>query len=255
MNTICYFISCLLILSSSNSIADNWRYGVGTELGALDISGDGGYNSQVGSIVFDASLSPSDVIDYLTSTLSIKGFASNNKYTINYRIWLLELGDTVSGAIPNNDIQVDFELTQTSKGADINVEYFFNNQSKNMWSGIVGLYHVSQEYELNISLFNQQVRYSKKSADWTDIYIGIKNQHAFSETFVWENYVRLGAGGSDGYGAFNSTLVKTWAPSWETSLGLNIASFDYQRGETNSQSFYLYDARETTLNIGITYLF
>jgi len=255
MNIIFYIIPSLLTLSSFNSIASDWKYGIGTELGALNVTGYGGYGTQAGPIKFDASLSPSEVAEYLTSAFSINGFASNNKYTVNYRVWLLELGDTVSGVLPERDTQVDFTLTQTSKGGDINFEYPFNEQSKNVWSGVVGLYHVSQEYKSSINVFNKELLSSKKSADWTDFYIGIKNQHAFSETLVWENSVRIGAGGSDGYAAFNSSLVKTWTPSWETSLVFNVASFDYQNGEPIDQSFYLYDATESTFNLGVRYLF
>lgn len=236
-------------------MAGDWKYGIGTELGALDVSGDGGFSSQLGPIKFDASLSPSEIIDYLTSTFSINGFASKNKYTINYRIWRLELGDTVSGTLPVSDLKIDFALTQTSQGADVNFEYILNTQPDSLWSCLIGLYHVSQEYKTSTNIFDKRLLSSHKGADWTDLYIGIKNQYALSETLVWENSFRIGAGGSDGYSAFNSSLVKTWSPAWETSLALNVASFDYQNGEPIEQNFYLYNATETTFNVGITYLF
>jgi hypothetical protein len=247
----------LLSLPTQQVMAEEWTFGVGTGAGILEISGEAGANSQiVGPIDADASLTPSEVMDMMKSALSVAAFASKGPYTINYAYGHLELEDSVSGEFGISPAPATIDATQKATIHELNVEYRFGEPAQSNWSAIVGVQNYEQKYELKVKDGTMTTVFSGSlSDDWTDFYAGVKHSYAFSERLVWNNMVTVGGGDSDSMYGFNSTLTKVLNASWALSAVFDYVDYDYENGSRGDTDWFKYDASETSLGLGITYLF
>ncbi len=244
-----------LLIASPLASADDWTYGIGTGIGALSISGDAGFHTQAeGPIEFDASLDPSEVFDYVSSSLSFAGFITNQVYTFNYSYMRLELEDDVGLTLPDGDAGVA-TVKQITTRFDLSGEYKFYNRGRNAFSVFGGLYNYEKEYEAKLVVSNQAVFDGSVDSDWTDFYVGLKQSYAFSKSFHWHNKFRVGAGDSDSFWGVNSTVVEMFSENWAGTFTLDYVNYDYENGNRGDEDWFFYDASEASAGIGLMYVF
>ncbi len=238
--------------------AGDWSYGFGAAAGFLDVSGDGGFNSKLGPIEFDASLEPDEVFDYLDSFLGLGGFASNGDITVTYSYGKLELEEDVSatrGVLPGVALSGVAELEFSTVGADILVNYAFAKSERAVWSVIGGVRYTDQEYDVKLTINNNQVFNGSVDDDWTDAVIGVSYTYGFSPTLSWSTQLDYGFGGSEGTTHFSTGLAKVLGKHWLAKFALAVKDIEYEEGDKGDADWYFYDATETTLGGTLLYLF
>ena len=181
------------ILASNMTHAAGWTYGIGTGPQALDVDGDGGFNTRLlGPVDFDASLKPDEFREYTESALGFGGFAQKDNLTISYSLGRLELEEDVSAVQGSNRGVID--LTFTTVAAEVLADYTFSQSGKNTWGFIGGVRYVDQEYDVVLTINNTQVFDGSVDDSWIDAVLGLSHSYAISETLFWSSQVDYSAG-------------------------------------------------------------
>lgn len=243
-----------LLSISPLAFSEGWNFGIGTGVSSLDVSGDGGFNTALlGPVDFDASLEPDEVVDYMESALGLAGFAKKGDITITYSIGRLELQEDVAasyGAV-NGEIDLTFE----SIGAEVLVDYAVI-KSGDLSVGVIGGFRYSeQEYDVKLSVAGAKVFEGSVEDDWVDAVIGASLSYAISPTLSWSAQVDAGFGDSESTSHFNTSIGKVLGTSWLLSGSIDFKAVEYEEGDRGDSEWYLYDADETTIGIGVLYLF
>jgi len=250
------FTNALLILGlciTPVASAEDWSFGIGTGISALDVDGDGGFNTRLlGPIDFDASLEPDQVRDLAESAFGLGGFARKGPWTLTYSVGRLTLEEDVSAVQGGNSGTLD--LNFETNGAEFLVHYAFTSSGKHTWSVIGGLRYTDQEYEVELVINGNEVFDGSVDDDWTDGILGLSYSYAFSNTLSWNTQVDYGFGGTDGTAHFNTGLSKV-SGNWMFIGALDFKAIDYEEGNRGDSDWYLYDADETILGISFMYLY
>jgi hypothetical protein len=240
--------------SSTVLAEESWRFGLGTGLSALDVSGDGGFNTQLlGPVDFDASLSPSDVQDYMDTAFGFAFLAKKDKLSITASFVNLELQEDVSATQGANSGELNIEF-KTQVG-ELMFDYVFSESDKHFWSARAGARYTKQEYGADLVLNNDQQFAGTIEDDWTDALVGLGYTYAISPTLSWNTKVDYGFGGSEGTTHFNTGLSKIYGQSWLVNFALDVKDIEYEEAEKGAEDWFFYDATETVASISFLYLF
>lgn len=242
------------LLSGEALSNDEWRFGVGTGIGALEVDGDAGFNTRLlGPVEFDASLEPDEVQDYLDSAFSLGLVATKGDLAFSFSLANLELADDVSAKRGANRGTADIEFK--TQVVELTGEYTFARFDKHSFGAVAGARFTKQEYGTDLFLDNAEVFSGSVDDDWTDALLGASYTYAFSPTFFWSNQLMYGFGGSEGTSQFNTGLSKIFGTSWLFRLALDYKDIEYEEGDRGDSDWFYYDATETTLGLSVLYLF
>lgn len=253
MKNLKIMIAGMGLLAASMTQAEGWVFGIGTGIQALDVDGDGGFNTPLGPVDFDASLKPGDFREYTESAFGFGGFAKKGDITIKYSIWRLELEEDVSAIQGANSGVID--LTFTTAGAEVLVDYKFSKSGKNAWGVIGGIRHTDQEYEAVLTINGTKQFSGSVDDNWTDLVVGLSHSYAISPTLSWNTQVDYSAGGSEGVTHFNTGISKIYNGKWMVTGAIDFKDIEFEEGDRGDSDWYLYDAKETTMGVSVLYLF
>jgi len=238
-----------LIAAPALSFAEDWKFGIGTGLYALNIDGDTGFDTNLlGTVDFDASMDADELREVMDSAFGFGGFAKQGDWTILFSAAQMELEDNVSGNVGATDIDVDVKFTGGK--AELAAVYDFAKSGDHTFGVLLGLNHTWQEYDVDISggaSFKGSVDDS-----WTDVIVGVTHTYPISPTMIWSSRADVGSEGR----AFIDTGI-TWvlSKSWTTRLYASATQYDYESGSRGSSDWYKYDATESGVGLSAAYMF
>jgi len=230
---------------------DEWHYGIGTGVFALNLEGDAGVGTLLGPAMVDLSLDTSEITDLLESAIGIGGYAAKGKWVLLYSYQQMELEAGVQRATqagtPGSAL-VNF----TGSGAELAATYRFAVKGKNAWSALFGARYIKHEllFDLDIgaNAFTREI-----DQDWTDALVGFTHAHPFSKKWTWTNRLDFGFGGSEGTVSFNSGFQ--WQPARHFAMVIFAkgTAVDFENGNPSDADWYLYDIDE--FGIGLNFLY
>ena len=242
------------VLACSMANAEGWSFGIGTGISVLDVSGDGGFNTQLlGPVEFDLSLNPSEVNDYMESAFGLGGFAKNGDLTIKYSVGKLELEGDASTVDNGNTNVVD--LNFTTVGVEVLVDYVFSQSGNNTWGAIGGLRYIDQEYDAQLTVNGTEVFDGSVDDSWVDLVVGVRYSYAFSPTLSWSSQLDYSVGGSEGGAHVSTSLNKVLGSGWLVSGFVDFKTVEFEEGNRGDDDWYYYEADETKAGVSLLYLF
>jgi hypothetical protein len=221
--------------------ADEWRFGIGTGLGLLDLDGDVGFATEGGGFVGDLDLDNGDTGDMVESAFGFASFANKGRWTINLSYKTLTLEDDDSG--------VDAEWDRVE--ANLNVEYAFAQTGNHTWGVFAGARYFDHEWDFDLDTGES----ADAEDDWTDAVVGLTHRVPFAEKWAWSNEVDYMFGDSEG--GYTAQTGINWQPwtNWVFNLSLRYQSLEYgDEDDIDDDDFYYYDVDEITTGLGFMYV-
>ena len=233
--------ACLITITffaASSSFSDEWNFGVGTGLFALNVEGDLGFGTNLppGFSVTELDWDFDDINNVLDGASGIGGFAQNGDWKINYALGQLTLAGETSQR----------ELSFTTTGVDINIERSLAAKGLSVYGGVR-----HTEHKLD---FKGPIIQRKITEDWLDAYVGVAYVMDLGGDMSWNTRFDVGAGGSDGSATLYTGLNFMLAPNWAASFYGKYYTVDYETGNKGDVNWYNYDNDEFGLGLGISYL-
>ena len=256
---------CLLAMPTVNAQegGKKWYVGIGTGFTFMNTEGDMGLNvGSFGPVLAAVDLDPSDFNDLMETGFGLGGYATDGTWMIQYAFGKLKLGGEPSGSLPAGvgggtyTTDLFFEIT----GAQATVGYvaFRSKDMKFSLTPYTGFRYLKHELGADLSITQGATTTSISRGidnNWTDVLIGGSMSYVLSPKWTWNINADAGFGGTEGTYSFASSL------SWKALKHLSISpNFKYSaiealNGEVGDSDWYLYDANEFGMGIGILYHF
>lgn len=243
---------CVLIAGAATA-EEGWQHAIGTGFYALNVDGDLGLHTALGSVKADASMDFDEVKELLESAFGFGGYSAKGKWSIQYQYAKLELEDGISGTLPNGTA-ASVSLTFTSSGGDVAAIYNFANSGNHHWGVLGGVRYTEHEFEGRVTVGATTVT-RNLTEDWTDALVGLTHHYKISNETSWNSRFDVGFGDSEGTYHVNSGIAWKFADSWSANFYGNYIKHDYENGTRGDAGWYLYDAAEYGVGIGILYHF
>lgn len=244
----------LVDLSVQPSVAqDDWKFGIGTGVFALNMSGDIGFDTAAGPVIVEADLDTSDIADLMESAIGIGGFAAKGKWQFSFSFATMELEDGLAGMGPMAtpaSVIATFEAT----AAELAASYRFAVTGKHAWSVLFGGRFINHDYNLSLTVGMTSLTRTLDE-DYTDAIVGITHAYPISEKVAWTNRIDAGFGDSESQFLVNSGIAWQVAKPVLLNFYAQVQSLDLQTGTVGSSDFYLYDADEFGAGVGIIFTF
>jgi hypothetical protein len=252
----CLIVSLICILGFATAAHAEWEFGIGTGLAAMKTDGDMGFNvdlAGIGPVTVDASLSPSDIMDYMDTALGLGVFATDGKWMIQGAFGKLKLADEPKTTVGANTIAADFSFDVTT--GELTVGYPFYSGDGIILRGYTGFRYIRHELD-NKVVVNSVTRIDRNiDNNWTDGLIGLSADLPFAENWSWNTKFDAGFGGSEGSYYVNSGIAWKFSTHWSTTLFAQYYAIEYENGNKGDADWYLYDVDESTLGLKIAYVF
>lgn len=248
-----FLVGLCFALTTSTVLAEHWKFGIGTGLYGLAITGDGGFNTALGPVEFDADLDSGDVRDVLESAVGFGGYAKKDAFTITYSLGTLELENDVSamrGDLSGN-LKVNYEATK----AEVAVDYAFIKEGRNSFGILVGLRYTKKKFNTDLIIDGVPSFSSSVDEHWTDLLLGITHSYPMSQTRVWTTRADVGFGGSEGSLFFDTGMTWAFSKSFAARFYGSIISHDFEEGDKGDPDWFFYDVNEYGLGISLIYNF
>ena len=229
-----------------------WVVGVGTGIFGLNIEGDTGYGTIAGPAVIELDVDFQDILDVKDTAAGIALFATKGKWTYDFSFGVMKLSGENEGLTADGTafaIENSFDATAGNLG----VSYAWIQDGTNTLQISGGLRYSKQKIGVEL-LFGPASAARNISENWTDGYVGLAYTRQLAPGWSWNSKVNIGAGGSDLSTLFNTGIAWHFSPHWVTSLYGNYYSVDYETGDENDLDYFLYDADEFGIGLGIAYL-
>ena len=254
MNIFCrLLISISVVFVASAAYSQDWIYGIGTGLAAMDVDGDGGFGTALGPIDFDASMSSSEINRVTKSAIGFGGFAKKDDLRISYSIAQSELEDDLSGT--EGGITGVLDLTFKVRTAEVLLEHTLYRSGKSSWGLIDGLRYLHQKYESRLTINGTQIFDDTVDDYWLDAILGVTHAYSISPRLTWSTQLDYGFGGSDRTTHFKTGFSKVIGSRWILGGGLDFKNIKYEEGDRDDLDWFLYDAKETSIVVSFQYLF
>ena len=254
MNIFCrLLISISVVFVASTAYSQDWIYGIGTGLAALDVDGDGGFGTALGPIDFDASMSSSEIRRVTKSAIGFGGFAKKDDLRISYSIAQSELEDDLSGT--EGGITGVLDLTFKVRTAEVLLEHTLLRSAKSSWGLIDGLRYTHQEYKSGLVINGTRIFEGSVNDYWLDAILGVSHAYSISPTLTWSTQLDYGFGGSERTTHFNTGFSKVLGSRWILGGGLDFKNIKYEDGDRDDLDWFLYDVEETSVTVNFIYLF
>jgi len=240
--------------SLASAAEDEWHFGIGTGLSALDIKGDLGFTSLIaGPVTVSLDLTPNDVSNYMKTAFGFGGFAAKDEWKITYALKYLELQDDGNGTTPGG-VSVAASTNFKAHGADVAGIYQFAKTGQAVWGALGGLRYTKHKLTNTLTV-GATTGENSFSHSWTDVLIGLTNSYYFSKEWSWNSRLDAGFGGSDGTYHGNTGVSWRFAESWVGSATVDYVANDFSTGTPGDSDWYLYKGREASGGISVLYLF
>lgn len=77
-------IGLTFMLAPAALAEDDWKFGIGTGIFALNLDGDTGFDTVLGPVDLETDLDTSEIQDLLDSAVGLGGFASKGKWLLRF---------------------------------------------------------------------------------------------------------------------------------------------------------------------------
>ncbi len=242
----------LAVQDSRAAAADEWHFGIGTGLFAMNIDGDVGFHTASGPVTVSGELDNSEISDLMESAFGLGGFASKGKWKILYSAANLVLEGSGEGETPGGT-PVAATLALDVTAAEASGIYNFAKTGKHHWGAQFGVRYLKHEYDFDLAIgstpFSRDL-----DQDWTDAIVGIAHVYPFADKFAWSNLLNAGFGESEGTVFFRTSIEWHFAKSWNLSLYAQNTAQDFENEDPGHPDWYLYDVDEFGPGLGIAYL-
>lgn len=231
-----------------------WNFGIGTGPQMLDVNGDMGMDTALGAVEIDVDLNPGDMSDRTKSAFGFGGYATDDKWMVQYKLGKLELEEDVAkGSRTGGTLSADIEFDITE--AELTVGYPIFGNSSYMIRGYGGLRYLKHEFDFFIigTGFLGANRNISIDESWTDVLIGIAADIPFAEKWNWNIKADAGFGGSEGTYLASTGVTWRFYGNWSSTLFGSYKAVDYENDSKGDADWYLWDVDETTLGLTILY--
>lgn len=242
------------VAASGAHAADEWRFGIGTGFFGLNVDGDVGFDTALGTVVLDASVDNGQIRDLTESAFGVAGFAATGKWQILYSVGHLGLEDSSSGQTGIGAIPTSAEIKFDVLFAEVAGVYGFAKTDRNAWGFLFGGRHISHDYDFELAIGAQALDRSLDQS-WTDAIVGVTHAFQFTPKVAWATRLDVGAGGSDG------TVNLQTGINWQVAKALALSFYgkgtanDFENEDPGDPDYYLYDVDEFGLGIGFLVTF
>ena len=242
-------------LISSECFADAWEFSVGTGITALNMEGDLGIGNSNGSAKSEFDLDFDDILDLNETSGGLALGARKDKWSFKLSGSYMELegdegddNDVFDSGL--GEVLTQYDINFTKSFANFNVGYTFFNNQKHQWRAIASIRYYKHEWELKAPIDDVITRVDTEN-DWTDGYIGAGYTYRINDQLVWDTSVDAGAGDSDLSYSANTSLLWSFAEHWVVSVYAQGLTIDYEENSEGDNDWYLYDADEFGVGVGI----
>lgn len=252
-------IGLAFMLTPAALAEDDWKFGIGTGMFALNIDGDTGFDTVLGPVDLETDLDTSEIQDLLDSAVGLGGFASKGKWLLRFSASQMKLEGSVSGMGPMTS-PATATASFTAQGAEFAAHYRFALTGKHAWSVIGGVRYTSHEYDFLLSIDDMPpaaptMLTRNIDQDWTDVVIGIAHATKLGEKWSWSTRLDVGFGGSEGSSVFNTGFGWQVGKSWLLNFYAQNNMVDFENDNRGDPDWYLYDANEFGVGVGVNYIF
>jgi hypothetical protein len=230
-----------------------WRYGLGTGLFGLNMTGQYGFFTQFGSPVFDGTLKSSQIRDYADSAYGFTAFASKDKWSVLWRYSHLKLENSLSGVVRTGaTLTANFGFK--ADVGELDGVYQLGGFDQHQFGGLLGVRYTHQEFDVNV-VGPMRENSRGVSTFWYTGIIGLTHQVPASPTVTWHNRIDVGAGGNNW--AYHANTGFRWAfyKNWAADFYGDFLKTDYQKSSKGVPGFYLYRVKEFGVGAAISYTF
>lgn len=245
---------CLFSANAAFSAEDDWHFGLGTGMLALNLDGTTGFTTALGSAKTKIDLNADEVNDLLESAIGIGGFAAHGKFKILFSYSAIELAGGVSGSLqgdpPLGGTPISAKLNLEVTRADIAVSYLMAQSGKHAWSALFGLRYMEHDYDIGFALGGMATQL-KINEDWTDIVVGVTHAYPISDKFAWTTRVDYGLGESEGTFFANTGIKWRINHRFTTSLYAQITAVEFENKRAPHPKWYLYDVDEFGIGLNV----
>ena len=241
------------LFASTATAEEDWRHAIGTGFFALNLDGDLGLHTALGSVKADVDMDFDEIRELLESAFGFAGYSTNDQWTIKYQYAQLELEDSTSGALPSG-IPASATLTFKASSGNLAAIYNISNMDGHRWGILGGVRYVDHEFDGRVTVGGTTVT-RNLTEDWTDAVVGLTHSYKISNETAWNTQLDAGFGGSDGTYHVNTGIAWKFADSWSTNFYGDYIQHDYENGARGDADWYLYDLAEFGVGIGISYHF
>jgi hypothetical protein len=229
-----------------------WRYGLGTGLFGLNMTGQFGFATQFGSPEFDGTLKASQIRDYATSAYGFTAFATKDKWSVLWRYAHLKLEDTLSGRLLTREGLAGHLAFKADVG-ELDGVYQLATFDQHQFGGLVGLRYTHQELDASVSGSRENSR--DVSSQWFSGLVGLTHQVPVSPTVTWHNRFDLGGGSNNWAYHGNTGLRLAFARNWVADFYGDFLKTDYEKNNRGEPGWYLYRVKEFGVGAAINYIF
>ncbi len=255
------FTACLLGVSSAS--AKDWHFGIGTGFTFMNAKGDQGLHTVAfGPILAEVDLDPSDFQDLMETGFGFGGYATDGTWMIQYSFGKIKLGGEPTGSLPagvgGGTYAADwfFELT----GAEFTLGYtaYRSTDMKFSFTPYIGARYLKHDLGADLSITQGAATTDVSRGvdyNWTDGLVGISLGYVISPKVSWSFAADAGFGGTEGTYSFKTAL--SWKALKHLSLAPNFrwSAIEALNGEKGDSDWYLYDANEFGVGLGIMFHF
>jgi hypothetical protein len=230
----------------------DWQHGIGTGIYLLNIEGDTGADTALGSVLVKTDLDNEEVSDLIESAIGLGGFSTNGTWTILYNAGQLEMAGSGSGSdLLGTPASGSGSLTATS--AELAAVYNFAVTGGHYWGALLGVRYTEHEYEVDLTIGASPTTLGLTES-WTDAIVGLTHTYPISEKWTWNNTANIGFGsGTDGTYYIKTGLTRQFAENWSSTFYGQLLHYDYENGTRGDADWYLYDTDEYGLGVTILY--
>lgn len=233
-------ITALAAATLLTSVANaDWKYGVGTGLGATSYDGDATFDGAKLDVDFDTS--------DLESAFGGSAFATNGTWVFNISGSTAEYEskDTIKNSgLPRT------KNTFEQSGGELTAGYVIYREDAISITPFAGIRYTKQEWTIKGGGFKDD-----DDADWTDAVFGVKIDYKFNDEWTWNNSASFTTGDSEGCSAFQTGVSWQFADNWVTGAFIKFANDEFEESNAgDSKVKYEYDADVTTFGLSIAYV-
>ncbi|PCJ39225.1 MAG: hypothetical protein COA99_10560 [Moraxellaceae bacterium] len=247
-------IIALLLASAAVTAApqDEWKFGVATGLFGLNIEADAGFNAAGVPVETEVDLDFKDILDFKETAGGLSGFAAKGPWRFSLAASVLELTGDVDGVVGPSNLPATFDLTFKSTGANMAASYRFAVKGKNVWSVYGGARYTKHEVDFELEVGPSSAG-KEIEESWTDIYVGLSHAYIVNSAVIVASKADVGGGGSDLSWTVNSAIAWKFHKNWTTAFYGQYYSVKFENGDENDSDWYLFDANEFGVGLGITF--
>ncbi len=247
-------ISIILFIPSM-ALADGheqWKFGAGTGIYALNIEGDQGLNVGVfGPVEVEIDLDFDDVMDYNESGFGLAFSASKGLWTYKFSFAHLGLEGEVNG-VDRTGTPVSASLLFEADAVELAANYNFHQYGQGVVGVIGGLRYYKHSFDGSVTRGVTTLQ-RDKNFSWVDGFVGLTHAYGLNQEWSWSSQLDIGGGGSDFAYLANTGINWQFSQNWLTRFYGQILSLDYEEDSKGDPDWYLYDAEEFGIGLGINY--